>query len=856
MSHSYHHSAHHDAHHDAHRPPPLAARSSQPTRIHRSPFVRSLILAASTSFLALGSSPTQATTFLVTPGSSIQAAIDSASDGDLIEIQSGTYPESLTINKSVTVKGVDTGTGQPVIDASETTGPCAVRVESDGVELSNLTILGGQLFQIELLGDHPKLESLSIIDLEEAESRETPAVIARPLTGLEVSACTFRVFGSALTLFEPNDFKIVDNHIEGREAYSIVLVSAGADTPITNGVVARNSILQQGGGGINVRALLSTGLAVNLAIEDNAISGSNGSIGLFVASEGVSIRRNSLIQGEGPGSGIYGIMLYGTSGVVVEDNRASGLKVELAYRFESCSGLTVTGNIAIANEDTGMGLIAVTDSNFSGNLMNGNRYNFWVAPFVMDPGLLPGNQIDQSNRVDHKPVWYLEGVDDLCFDGTENVGTLVLYGCHNAKVRNLVGSANGAGVMGTRCENLTIANCDFQGMYNGIVALNCPALSVTGNRLRECFEALKFGNFQHGLIAENSMEDSGDGGILAGGLMTDVTVKDNHIRGAAGGIYLDHVIGRNTVFHNNSVQQSYRVGLSATGSLNVTLRENSFEPATGVGMELATSTFCTLSQNSVGATAETSLLLSDSPRNLIHGNHMVSSMIGIFLRRRQDEPGSLGNLLYNNFVNSQIPVVFYASTNPGSEAVDRFNRLPVIPALTVIQGMLVSTDDPPVLDPIVLDPNPPANTWNLQKTRGENVVGGPYVGGNYWASPDGMGFSETHLDRGDGFCPEPFVIAANNVDALPLHLPMTVAIQELIDIIEGYHLRRGIEKSFVEKLSAAYRLLLKPSPVPARNLLEAVIKEARAQQGKALTTAQARQLVQSAQWILSQLVSR
>jgi hypothetical protein len=44
--------------------------------------------------------------------------------------------------------------------------------------------------------------------------------------------------------------------------------------------------------------------------------------------------------------------------------------------------------------------------------------------------------------------------------------------------------------------------------------------------------------------------------------------------------------------------------------------------------------------------------------------------------------------------------------------------------------------------------------------------------------------------------------------------------------------------------------------VPTRNLLEAVIKEARAQQSQALTAAQSRELVQSAQWILSQLVIR
>ena len=62
-----------------------------------------------------------------------------------------------------------------------------------------------------------------------------------------------------------------------------------------------------------------------------------------------------------------------------------------------------------------------------------------------------------------------------------------------------------------------------------------------------------------------------------------------------------------------------------------------------------------------------------------------------------------------------------------------------------------------------------ANYWNITKTSGTNIVGGPYLGGNYWASPDGSGFSETHADRGDGFCNASFVIDMNNTDYLPLH---------------------------------------------------------------------------------------
>ncbi len=32
-----------------------------------------------------------------------------------------------------------------------------------------------------------------------------------------------------------------------------------------------------------------------------------------------------------------------------------------------------------------------------------------------------------------------------------------------------------------------------------------------------------------------------------------------------------------------------------------------------------------------------------------------------------------------------------------------------------------------------------------------NIVGGPYIGGNYWADPDGTGWSQTHYDVGQGF---------------------------------------------------------------------------------------------------------
>lgn len=61
--------------------------------------------------------------------------------------------------------------------------------------------------------------------------------------------------------------------------------------------------------------------------------------------------------------------------------------------------------------------------------------------------------------------------------------------------------------------------------------------------------------------------------------------------------------------------------------------------------------------------------------------------------------------------------------------------------------------------------------WYTEKRSGLNIVRGPYIGGNYWAAPDGSGFSETHQDMdGDGFCDEAFAFDGQT-DALPLAAP-------------------------------------------------------------------------------------
>lgn len=68
-------------------------------------------------------------------GESIQEAIDAASPGDVIEVYSGTYQESIDVKKLLTLRGIDSGSGLPFIDTDDGS---AIVLSADGITLEGL----------------------------------------------------------------------------------------------------------------------------------------------------------------------------------------------------------------------------------------------------------------------------------------------------------------------------------------------------------------------------------------------------------------------------------------------------------------------------------------------------------------------------------------------------------------------------------------------------------------------------------------------------------------------------------------------------------------------------------------------
>ncbi|WP_292347281.1 MULTISPECIES: protein kinase [unclassified Methanoregula] len=75
---------------------------------------------------------------------SIQEAVEWASAGDVIFVESGTYFETITLNKKIALVGIDSGRGLPVIDAARKGNGVDIRVDNCTVE--HFVIQNGSLF--------------------------------------------------------------------------------------------------------------------------------------------------------------------------------------------------------------------------------------------------------------------------------------------------------------------------------------------------------------------------------------------------------------------------------------------------------------------------------------------------------------------------------------------------------------------------------------------------------------------------------------------------------------------------------------------------------------------------------------
>lgn len=337
----------------------------------------SVWLAAYCSLLAVLVDPACAKTLEVGRGAtfaSISAALGKARKGDLVEVGSGNYAESVTVQKAVTIRGVDTGSGLPVIMPKG--GPFVFHLIGGGAVLEHLVIEGA---------DRPQL-TLGIEDMARKDSG-----ILIESRGNSLSSVTVRNLHNGMLIFGDDN----DVHDSAFDSNAVVGagVRSGRGNSLNNSTFTDNGLYGLMLGWLNDPALATGDMqewykvlrtlknVENNRVEGNSFTG-NGFAGLMLAQAAFEneVHGNTATGNGGAippeikpwskGAGIY--LSCGPTRNVIADNDVRG-NDNSGITIDPGMDNTFRNNKIRDNTSFGIGVAGSTGNRFEGNAVSGHR---------------------------------------------------------------------------------------------------------------------------------------------------------------------------------------------------------------------------------------------------------------------------------------------------------------------------------------------------------------------------------------------------------------------------------------------------------------------------------------------------
>jgi len=229
----------------------------------------------------------------------------------------------------------------------------------------------------------------------------------------------------------------------------------------------------------------------------------------------VVLRNNIVIDGSGytlQGNGnSTGVFLQDRVNVTVKDMKIRGFEYGIKLTWKNMetgsSNNTITGNTIIEN-NVGILLRLFTKNNFisdnvitknsygiiinhspnnvlRGNQLKENQFNLWVYVETCVPASHYLNDIDTSNTVDGKPIYYWVNQQDKTVPS--GAGYVALISCSRITVEDLVLSNNGQGVLLVATNNSLVTRNLLKNNGYGVVVYGpyepCAGNTVTKNEI-------------------------------------------------------------------------------------------------------------------------------------------------------------------------------------------------------------------------------------------------------------------------------------------------------------------------------------------------------------------------------------
>ncbi len=455
--------------------------------------------------------------------SSISAGITAANPGDTVEVQSGNYVENVIVNKPVTLRGVDTGSGKPLIDADY--NESGIKLIVDGIILEGFRVNNSEGFRPDIWA------------------------------GIEVSS---------------NNNTLANNTLAENE-HGILVEGFGNNTLIGNEVINNKY-------GIKIK-----GCSENSVI-DNYLGGNRYGILLISAT-------NNDLQGNEAASGDYGILL------------SSSMNNKLRANF-----------------------------------LHDNDYNF---------GAGGKNDIDASNFVDTKPIFYWIGFTNATIDTSSNAGIIYCQDCDNISIKGLLLKKNIFGIYLYNTTHCIIENTSLTNNSYGIRLDASDEITIRNNSITD--------NSIDGISLSESNRNLIEGNELRGNKQTGINLNYSD----------DSIIRANKAFLNNlgltlalsGFNSIYGNNLSQNEEANLLVHEYSYNNRIDMN---------NLTESSDAIRLE-SALMNEITRNTIYDNYNGIYISGgnknnISRNTISDNEFGLSYVIFSEFIQSDN-ILFNNSKN-------------------------------------------------------------------------------------------------------------------------------------------------------------------------------------------------